>query len=154
VADAGLGEGFVDPLPFREGAYAIGPFTYTLGLEAGGSWWMGQHEWGSVNGFRMTEEESPVSAFEVHHRRLATDPESSFVQTLVVQSARADRIVTLRSRTLSSIGPSVDEKRVLADRDELASVLLDVFGITLRGERLERVWSQAVAQHEAYLARA
>jgi N-hydroxyarylamine O-acetyltransferase len=153
LADAGLGEGFVDPLPFREGAHEIGPFTYTLAREDGGSWWMGQHEWGSVNGFRMTEEESPVSAFEVHHRRLATDPESSFVQTLVVQSARPDRIVTLRSRTLSSVGPAADEKRVVADRDEFAAVLLDVFGIALRGERLTRVWELAVAQHEAFLTR-
>jgi N-hydroxyarylamine O-acetyltransferase len=153
LADAGLGEGFVDPLPFREGAYEIGPFTYTLAHEDGGSWWVGSHEWSSFNGFRMTEQESPVSAFEVHHRRLATNPKSSFVQTLVVQSARADRIVTLRSRTLSSIGPSVDEKRVVADRDEFAAVLLDVFGITLRGSRLGRAWERAVAQHEAYLSR-
>ena len=30
LADAGLGEGFVEPLPFREGSTEIGPFTYTL----------------------------------------------------------------------------------------------------------------------------
>jgi hypothetical protein len=33
-------------------------------------------------------------------------------------------------------------------------VLLAEFGITLGGERLERLWTQAVAQHEAFLARA
>jgi N-hydroxyarylamine O-acetyltransferase len=38
LADAGLGEGYLDPLPFREGATTIGPFTYTLEHEAGGSW--------------------------------------------------------------------------------------------------------------------
>ncbi|MDA0167121.1 arylamine N-acetyltransferase [Solirubrobacter ginsenosidimutans] len=153
LADAGLGEGFIDPLPFREGATEIGPFTYTLTREAGGSWWMGQHEWGSVSGFRMTEEESRVADFEVHHQRLATDPGSSFVQTLVVQSPREDRIVTLRARTLSAVGPTVNDKRVL-ERAEFADVLLAEFGITLGGERLERLWTQAVAQHEAFLARA
>ena len=71
LADAGLGEGFLEPLPFREGTTEIGPFTYTLAREDGGSWWMGQHEWGSVNGFRMTEEPSSVADFEVHHERLA-----------------------------------------------------------------------------------
>jgi N-hydroxyarylamine O-acetyltransferase len=152
LADAGLGEGFVDPLPFREGTNALGPFTYTLTREAGGTWWMGQHEWGSFNGFRMTEEESTVAGFEVHHHRLAHDPESSFVKTLVVQSPRPDRIVTLRARTLSAIGPTVDTNRVV-ERDELASVLLAEFGITLAGERLERLWQQASAQHEAFLAR-
>ena len=152
LADAGLGEGFLDPLPLREGAHRAGPFTYTLTREARGSWWMGMHEWGSVDGFRMAEEESPVSVFEVHHRRLATDPASSFVRTLVVQKPLEDRIVTLRSRTLSTVGPQVDGKRVLSDQDDLAATLRDVFGITLAGERLGRVWALAVAQHEAFLA--
>jgi N-hydroxyarylamine O-acetyltransferase len=150
LADAGLGEGFVEPLPFREGATAIGLFTYTLAREDGGTWWMGQHEWGSVGGFRMTEEESSVADFQAHHHRLAHDPESSFVKTLVVQSPREDRIVTLRARTLSSIGPAVDEKRVL-EREEFAAVLRATFGITVAGERLERLWSQAAAQHEAFV---
>jgi N-hydroxyarylamine O-acetyltransferase len=153
LADAGLGEGYLDPLPFREGATTIGPFTYTLEREAGGSWWMGQHEWSSFRGFRMTEEEQPLSAFDPHHRRMSTDPESSFVQTLVVQRPREDRIVTLRARTLSSIGPSVDEKHVV-DEDQFADVLSAVFGITVGGERLERLWAKAVEQHEAFLARA
>ena len=77
LADAGLGEGFLEPLPFREGATTIGPFAYTLTREDGGTWWMGQHEWGSFSGFRMAEEASSVADFEAHHRRLATDPESS-----------------------------------------------------------------------------
>jgi len=153
LADAGLGEGFLDPLPLCDGSHGQGPFTYTLTREAGGAWWMGQHEWGSVSGFRMTEAESVVADFEPHHRRLATDPESSFVRALVVQQPREDRIVTLRSRTLSEYGPDVDSKRVLADRDEFAATLRDVFGITLGGERLERAWTLACAQHEAFLLR-
>ena len=113
---------------------------------------MGQHEWSSFTGFRMSEEEVPVSAFDPHHRRLGNDPASSFVQTLVVQKPMADRIVTLRARTLSSIGPTVAEKR-LVEADEFAEVLRDVFGITVGGERLARLWAKAVEQHEAFLAR-
>ena len=85
--------------------------------------------------------------------RLAKDPGSPFVNTLVVQTARRDRIVTVRSRTLSAIGPTVDTKRVL-EREEFAPVLLDEFGVTVSGERLERLWARAEAQHEAFLARA
>ena len=33
IADAGLGEGFLDPLPLRAGSYTIGPFTYSLTRE-------------------------------------------------------------------------------------------------------------------------
>lgn len=152
LADAGLGEGFVDPLPLREGAHLVGPFTYTLTREPAGTWWMGQHEWGSVSGFRMAPEPSPVSAFEEHHRRLSTDPESSFVRALVVQKPCPDRIVTLRSRTLTEVGPHVDSRRVLADAAELREVLAG-FGIRLDGARVERLWARACEQHEAFLAR-
>ena len=153
IADAGLGEGFLDPLPLREGSYDIGPFTYSLALEPEGTWWMTHHEWGSFPGFRMAPEASRVVDFEPHHKRLATDPASSFVQTLVVQRPMADRIRTLRARTFSEVGPSVDTKYVVADAGEFASTLHDSFGITVAGERLSRLWDAARAQHEAFLAR-
>ena len=35
-------------------------------------------------------------------------------------------------------------QRVVSDREEFAAVLRDVFGITVAGERLERLWAQAV----------
>jgi N-hydroxyarylamine O-acetyltransferase len=151
LADAGLGEGFLDPLPFREGRFAIGPFTYGLADE-GDTWWMTQHEWGSFNGFRMQRAPSAVADFEPHHRRLATDPDSSFVKTLVVQLPLPDRITTLRSRTLSSVGPAVDTRHVVADRAEFASALTS-FGIDVTGDRLDRLWRAACAQHEAFTAR-
>jgi N-hydroxyarylamine O-acetyltransferase len=153
LADAGLGEGFLDPLPFREGTYEIGPFSYGLTDEGDGHWWMSHHEWGSFPGFRMSLGPSVVSDFEPHHRRLATSPESSFVKTLVVQKPQADRITTLRSRTLSSIGPNVDTKHVVADIDEFTATLRDVFGIAVAGERRDRLWAAALVQHQQFLAR-
>jgi N-hydroxyarylamine O-acetyltransferase len=152
LADAGLGEGFVEPLPFREGTTQLGPFAFTVTRDAAGTWWVGMHEWTSFRGFRMAEEEAAIADFEPHHRRLATDPESSFVKTFVAQSPRPDRIVTVRARTLSTVGPEVAGKRVL-DRDEFAPVLREEFGLAVGGERLERLWQLAVAQHEAFLAR-
>ena len=59
----------------------------------------------------------------------------------------------MRSRTLSAVGPDVDEKRVL-ERDEFAAALRAEFGLAVGGERLDRLWERAVAQHEAFLARA
>ena len=153
IADAGLGEGFLEPLPLREGSTEIGPFSYGLRRESEDTWWMAQHEWSSFSGFRMQVESSLVAEFEEHHHRLATSPESSFVKTVVVQKPSADRITTLRARTLSVVGPAVDTKHVVASVDEFSSTLSTVFGIEICGERLERLWSQACGQHEEYLAR-
>jgi N-hydroxyarylamine O-acetyltransferase len=153
IADAGLGEGFLDPLPLREGSYEIGPFTWSLEREPAGTWWLTHHRWGSFSGFRMAAEASPVVDFERHHERLATDPASSFVQTLVVQKPMSDRIRTLRARTFSELGPSVDTKREVGDIDEFSAVLSGEFGITLTDERRSRLWDAACAQHEAFLGR-
>jgi N-hydroxyarylamine O-acetyltransferase len=149
IADAGLGEGFVDPLPLEPGVVSVGPFDWTVELEPCGTWWIGAHDLVTFPGFRMDEDPSPVSAFEPHHRRLSTDPESSFVKTLVVQRPRVDRITTLRARTLSVVGVGVSDKRVLADEGEFFDVLASEFGITRRDPRL---WSLAYAQHEAFIA--
>ena len=91
----------------------IGPFTYTLTREAGGTWWMGQHEWGSFT--RLPDDRGGV------HRRRTSRPTTSGWRTIPSRAssrrwssraARPDRIVTLRARTLSAIGPAVDDKRV------------------------------------------
>ena len=65
IADAGLGEGFLDPLPLRPGAATtIGPFRWTVELETVRDLVGRPHDWCSFPGFRMEEEASPVSAFE------------------------------------------------------------------------------------------
>jgi N-hydroxyarylamine O-acetyltransferase len=155
LADAGLGEGFIDPLPLREGRHAAGPLHWTIERDGDG-WWVGQHEWGSVPGFRFAGAASELDAFQPHHQRLATSWESSFVQTLVVQRPYGDRIVTLRARTLSVDGPGVRRREVLRDPGTLAATLRRVFGIdpdVLGPDRLDRLWARAAQQHDAHLAR-
>jgi N-hydroxyarylamine O-acetyltransferase len=179
IADAGLGEAFIDPLPLREGRHhGRGPFSWTLEREpsmspagAGTSpsgrffpatrartasrckWWIAQHEWGSFDGVRVDEARVERAAFEPHHRRLGTDPGSPFARTLVVQRPTDDRILTLRSRTYSEKGPDVDTSRVV-DREEFGHLLRERFGIALDRGRRERLWELAAAQHDAFLVRA
>ena len=152
IADAGLGEGFLDPLPLREGTYPIGPFTWTLERETAGTWWLAHHEWGSFSGFRMASEASPVIDFEPHHRRLATDPGVLVRADAGRPEAAGGPDHTLRARTLSAVGPAVDTKHVVADVDEFESTLAGL-DFVVSGERLTRLWDAACAQHEAFLAK-
>jgi hypothetical protein len=78
------------------------------------------------------------------------------VQTLVVQRPCDDRIVTLRSRTLSVDGPGMRERDVLPDAAAWATALHDEFGVdpaVLGEERMARLWGLASSQHEAFVAR-
>jgi N-hydroxyarylamine O-acetyltransferase len=152
VCDAGWGEGFLAPLPLVEGTYARGPFAWEVEREGSEGWWIQQHMWGSTPGFRFGDEVVEQGTFAPHHERLATAPDSSFVKTLVVQKPLDDRVVTLRARTLSEKGPSVDAKHVLDDQDELAATLGDTFNISLDAGRVARLWDRVCAQHEAFEA--
>jgi len=92
-----------------------------------------------------------IDAFQPHHVRLATDPESKFVNTLIVQRPYRDRIETLRSCTLSVSGPAVDDRGVLEDADDLAATLRDRFGIdpdVLGPANVATLWERATEQHE------
>jgi N-hydroxyarylamine O-acetyltransferase len=153
VCDAGWGEGFMAPLPLVEGTYARGPLSWAVERDGSDGWWVQQHMWGSTPGFRFGDEVVELGRFAPHHERLATAPDSSFLQTLVVQKPLDDRVVTLRARTLSEKGPEVDARRVLEDEDAFAATLRDTFNITLDAGRVARLWAAACAQHEAYIMR-
>ena len=129
------------------------PFTYTLEREAGGSWWMGQHEWGSFSGFRMTEEESPGRGLRRPPPAPVDRPRVELRQDAGRAAAeRRSHHVAARPHVLGH-RPVGGHRRSCSSAEDFAEVLHEIFGITVGGERLERLWAQAVEQHEAFLAR-
>jgi N-hydroxyarylamine O-acetyltransferase len=151
IAEAGWGEGPIEPLPLTAGRHTIGPFEYQLERDGDG-WWLGQHEHGSSPGFHFGDRRASLADFAAHHKRLSTSPESGFVRTVLVQRPAADRIVSLRARTWFVDGPGQRQREVIADADVFAGAL-EGFGIdldVLGQERLERLWARAAAQHEAH----
>lgn len=153
LADAGFGEGFLEPVPLEPGRHDRGHLHWTVEDEPDGGWWLGQHRWGSAPGFRIHPRPVGYDAFAEHHERLSTSRDSPFVRTLVLQRPHADRIETLRSIVHTEVGPHVDTRRVLQDVTDLADTLRASFGITLAGDDLQRLWWQAEAQYEAFLRR-
>jgi N-hydroxyarylamine O-acetyltransferase len=154
LADAGLGEGPLDPLELADGAVSAGPLRWAVS-RSGDGWRLAQHEFGSIASFVFADAPSALAEFEPHHHRLSRTPDSSFVQTLVLQQPHDDRIVTLRSRTLSVDGPGVREREVLPDEAAFAAALRREFRIdpeALGAERMRRLWERAYAQHEEFRA--
>lgn len=153
LADAGLGEGWIDPLLLVPGVQ-VGPgrLGWTL-LRRPGAWWIGQHPWGGFAGVLVRDPPVTLDAFAPHHERLSCHPDSSFRRALVLQRPGDDAITTLRARTLTVRGPERDDTRMVEDRDAFATVLRDTFGVDpgiLGEQRLERLWAAACAQHAAW----
>ncbi len=154
IAEAGLGEGPLDPVPLRAGVVTAGAFEVELERDQGG-WWFAQHRYGSIPGFWFSDTPVALDAFQPHHLRLSTSADSSFVQTLVVQRPYDDRIVTLRARTMFLDAPGRHERSVLEDRPAFAMALRDHFGVdpsALGKERFARLWAKATQQHDAQQA--
>jgi N-hydroxyarylamine O-acetyltransferase len=155
IAEGGFGEGPVEPLFLREGPQAAGAFEISFEREDDG-WWFNQHDFSSTPGFRFGDAAVALDVFAPEHLRLSTLPDSGFVRTLTVQQPHADRIVSLRARTLREQGPGATGGReVLDDADSFADALRERFGIdpdTLGSQRIARLWEKAEAQHEAFLA--
>ncbi|HEX3910830.1 MAG TPA: arylamine N-acetyltransferase [Solirubrobacteraceae bacterium] len=151
IAEAGWGEGPLDPLALVEGPVTSGVFERRIAREREG-WWLTQHEFGATAGFHFADAPATLDDFAAHHLRLSTAPDSVFVAGLIVQRPFDDRILTLRSRTLALDGPGVYERRILPNREAFASVLQERFEIdvaALGSDRLERLWQNAVRQHDA-----
>ena len=151
IADAGLGEGFLDPLPLVPGPHDFGPFRWTVELEACGTWWVASHDWCSFPGFRMErgsvagERVRAASPSSRHRPRVAVRQDAGGAAA----ACGPDRRRSARGPCRSS-GRGWTSKRVVADEAEFYAVLRGEFGVTRRDPRL---WAQACVQHEAFLAR-
>jgi N-hydroxyarylamine O-acetyltransferase len=155
LADAGVGTGFRDPLPIRNGSYRVGPFNF-------GIWSIGDGEWRcSIDPrvanltFDFTLDRREVAEFEAKCSELSTSPESPFVKTLTVQNPGETDIWVLRARTLTVYDPKLpDGKRasIVADSGGFAALLRGRFNLTLEDAEIQTLWTKAIEQHERKLA--
>ncbi|WP_112139880.1 arylamine N-acetyltransferase family protein [Glycomyces dulcitolivorans] len=155
LADAGIGTGFRDPLPLRNGSYRVGAFNF-------GVWSLGGGEWRCAIDPRVA---NLTFDFQLAARRpeefaercleLSTSPESPFVKTLTVQNPSEDDMWVLRARTLTVYDPKLPDLksvRVVGGEDEFASLLRGRFNLTLADADVAALWAKAQAQHEQKLA--
>jgi N-hydroxyarylamine O-acetyltransferase len=155
LADAGIGTGFRDPLPIRNGSYRVGVFNF-------GVWSLGDGVWRcSIDPrvanltFDFTLDRREVAEFEPRCTELSTSPESPFVKTMTVQNPGETDMWGLRARTLTVYDPKLPEGktvRVIADPDEFAAQLRGRFNLTLSDAEIDTLWTKAVEQHERKLA--
>jgi N-hydroxyarylamine O-acetyltransferase len=158
IADVGLGDGLIEPIPLREGEHEQGSSRFRLErLDAGD-----RRDRGGVEEWRFHNRDGALPpTFDFFHRpadearlaevcqQLQTDPDSIFRQTLICQRLSAEGQQTLLGRVLRS-GPG-DRRRLVASPDELVDLLQRVFGLQLSalpGHWLEAIWKKVTETHD------
>lgn len=139
LADAGLGDALVEPVPMQQGSARQGFLDFAI--ETGGDWWrFRNHRWGGAQSFDFRPDHSDEAALAGMQRFLIGDPGSPFVNNLVIQRHYPDRIEGLRNRTRVTITAAGVESRELADASALARALADDFALDVEG--VDAIWDK------------
>ncbi|MGY0234878.1 arylamine N-acetyltransferase family protein [Longispora urticae] len=145
IADAGLGDGFLEPLPLEPGGHTQGPATFTV-ADQGEHWWIGLDGRTSPPGFELRTAPRQLADFTAAHLRLSGEPDSPFVRTFVVQRMYPDRTETVRARN-HIVRTAGGDETVELDRAGFEDVVR-----RLGVPEEEGLWELAAAQHEAWVA--
>jgi N-hydroxyarylamine O-acetyltransferase len=155
LVDVGFGDGFLEPLPLRIGTFRQGPLVYQLRRDLSGLWRMVHHPAGSTPGFDFRTQPRQLTDFAAWCARLATEPDSPFLDTLLVQQPRTDHALVLRGRNVIRQGAAGRMMRELTDRAAFESVLAGDFGVPLAdlgADGLAELWRRAGEQTAAWKA--
>jgi N-hydroxyarylamine O-acetyltransferase len=127
VADVGMGQGFLDPLPLRAGRHESGAFDFEVAPDD--DWWIGMHRYGRLPGYRLREEPVDLASFQQLHEYQTTSPESPFVRLLMAQRPHDDHVLTLVGTRLVTDGPAGRQDAALDTHAEYSAVLAERFGV-------------------------
>lgn len=128
IADAGFGDGMLEPIPLAEGAHTQNGFTFrTEKLDA--HWWrFHNHPHGSAPSFDFRDEPADAALLDRQCQALQEDG-SRFVANVIMQKHTPDGIAALRGRALRLISGSRVECREIENRTDYAAVLTQTFGL-------------------------
>jgi N-hydroxyarylamine O-acetyltransferase len=153
LADVGFGDGFLEPLPLREGEYVQDGFTFRIDRRAtvtGERWMMHNHAQGGAPHFDFSLQPRTMAQFAEQCEWLQTSPESSFVKTTICQKSTLGGFITLRSATLITLTSHQETKRVLETQHEYETVLRDEFGLEIPD--VGTLWAKVWARHLEWVA--
>jgi N-hydroxyarylamine O-acetyltransferase len=152
LADAGFGDGSLDPIKVEEGAFTSNGFDYSLSRLDDHWWRMHHHAFGGPKSFDFSLAPADESALAARCTQLQTAPDSTFVLNLLCFRQREGAVDALRGRILRTVTPDGAQERRLDNAGELLAVLHDVFGLDV--PEAASLWPKICARHDEILAMA
>lgn len=146
LADVGLGDGPVEPIPLKEGSYRQQWRSLRLERVDDGWWRFHNHENAFATSFDFQYHPADWTVLAERCSWLQTSPESRFVQNAICARHLPNGIVALVGRVLKMVGSHGVKERLLGSVDEYVETLASVFGI--RMPRSAELWPGIVSRHE------
>lgn len=146
IADVGLGNGLVEPIPLRQDRFRQGYREFRLELLDDEIWRFHNFPGAIPLDFDFIFGPADEALLSRTCSSLQSDPDSMFRQNLICQRLRSDGVHLLLGRVLIFFSESGQTKTVLNSAEELNDTLLSVFGLS-DGDTLE-LWPDVVARHE------
>ncbi len=150
--DAGLGEGFLDPLPLVPGTYVDGPITVSLADVTAGGWSYRNDPRGSFTGLEVRPLPVGGDVVAAAHRRLSTPPDGTFTRVLVVQRRDPDVLHTMRGCIHTRVEAGGVTSTDLTTYDEWRAGL-DVLRLPLgdvAADEVRALFDRMLAAHRAW----
>lgn len=145
LVDAGFGGTQSAPLPLEAGTHAHAPFA--VGLSEVDGWWRFSERFAENDPFSFDfhAKQADEALLAARCEALQTNPESQFVQNLVVQLRQGERHLTLRGRVLIERDASGEHKTLLHSADEFVTTLRERFALDL--PEAAGLWDRVCARH-------
>ncbi|MFK0251584.1 arylamine N-acetyltransferase [Amycolatopsis azurea] len=149
LADTGIGDAFLEPVPLREGTHWQGKLPYRMERLDAGTWRMHHRPGGTVASWDIRT--APREITEFAERARIWPSASPYARVLVAQHHRDGHELAFRARTVSRDGAG---RRTLSTVDEFADALRE-FRVPLEDigeDGLAALWARTEEQHESWLA--
>ncbi len=150
LVDVGFGGSQTAPLPFRPGEVSAAQSApYAVALREVDGWWRFEERHGGGDPFSYDFLDTPAdeALFARRCAELQSDPESVFVQNLIVQQRRGDSHSILRGRVLVTRSPAGETRELLQNAEALVERLDQRFDLQV--PEAARLWDAICARHAA-----
>lgn len=155
LADAGFGEGSLDPVRLALGDFQSNGFKFSVTKEDGDWWRVHKFLPASRRSFDFTMHPADESQFAARCTELQTDSESMFVQNLLCYRHFEGGYINLLGRVLRKVESTenidraeVDE-RLIEDANDLVSTLKESFCLDV--PEAAGLWPKVAARHDVVI---
>ncbi|GJL91367.1 arylamine N-acetyltransferase family protein [Hyphococcus sp.] len=152
LADAGFGDGLIEAIPLKSGAFHNGPYQCRIDDIGGG--WLRYHSDPRTGGptFDFNRAVSDDRLLEDLCRYLQTGEDSPFVLNAVVQRWMPDHHASIRGRVFTRLGAGEKMTETIETAEQYVGVLKSAFNLDLPDAA--SLWPKISARHDEIFASA